>query len=60
VHRTEDIRNQLTEEECTFGSYDDGRFAWELTDVVPLSQPVLAAGRLGLWEWDGLGRPLTS
>jgi hypothetical protein len=53
VHRTEDIRRRLTEEECTFGFYDDGRFAWELADVVALNHPVPATGMLGLWGWDG-------
>jgi hypothetical protein len=52
VHRTEDVRNRLSEQERTFGFYDDGRFAWELTDVVALSTSVPASGRLGLWEWD--------
>jgi activating signal cointegrator 1 len=51
-HRTESIRDRLTEEERTLGFYDNGRFAWDLGDVVPITQPVPAAGMLGVWEWD--------
>lgn len=52
VHRTEDLRDHLSGEELTFGFYGSGRFAWELVDVVALSPPIRATGRLNLWEWD--------
>lgn len=37
--------------ELPFGHYDLGRYAWILTDVVRLPQPIPARGALGLWDW---------
>jgi hypothetical protein len=37
--------------EVAFGDYRFGRYAWLLTDVTPLTRPVLARGALGLWSW---------
>jgi activating signal cointegrator 1 len=51
VYRTEDLRAHLSEEELTFGFYGNGRFAWELFDVVALSSPIPATASLNLWEW---------
>jgi hypothetical protein len=51
VHRTESIRGLLTDAERCFGDYGDGRFAWELDDVVELAQPAPANGALGIWEF---------
>lgn len=42
---------QLTEQERAFGDYSPGRFAWLLTDVRPLAEPIPARGALGLWKW---------
>ena len=39
--------------ERLYGDYSPGRFAWMLTNVHPLPEPVPARGSLGLWEWDG-------
>lgn len=39
------------EPEASFGDYTPGRWAWVLDDVVMLTAPVPARGRLGLWEW---------
>lgn len=40
-------------DEYWFGDYDEGRYAWELTNLQVLSEPVPAKGQLSLWEWDG-------
>jgi len=37
--------------EREFGDYTPGRYAWLLTDVQMLPEPVPAKGALGLWEW---------
>jgi activating signal cointegrator 1 len=37
--------------ENDFGDYSDGRYAWELTDVQMLTEPIPAKGRQGLWNW---------
>lgn len=42
----EDITDQLP-----FGDFTPGRWAWLLTDITPCD-PVLAKGRLGMWDWE--------
>ncbi len=37
--------------ESDFGYYDDGRFAWEMSDVKQID-PVPAKGQQGLWNWN--------
>jgi hypothetical protein len=38
--------------ERSFGDYTPGRYAWLLSDVVKLEQPVPEKGRQGFWNWD--------
>lgn len=40
------------EDQLPFGDFTDGRWAWLLGDVEPLSPPVAARGRQQLWTWD--------
>ena len=49
--RVETIRDALSTEERALGDYSDGRWAWRLSDVRPLSEALPARGALGLWEW---------
>ena len=37
-------------EELELGDYRPGRFAWFLSDIVPIDPPVPWRGALGLWE----------
>lgn len=39
--------------ELAFGDYTPGRFAWFLTDVKMLPEPIPYKGARRLWEWDG-------
>lgn len=39
-------------QEWELGHYAPGRYAWVLTDVQPLAEPVPARGYQGLWEFD--------
>ncbi|MEK5162049.1 ASCH domain-containing protein [Paenibacillus sp. FSL R5-0527] len=39
--------------EFHFGWYEKGRFAWELTDVRRLPEPIPAKGQQRLWNWGG-------
>ncbi len=39
-------------DEYYFGDYTPGRFAWILANIELLPEPILAKGKLGLWEWD--------
>jgi hypothetical protein len=36
--------------EYAFGSFNEGRFAWEIRDIVQI-QPIPAKGQLGLWNY---------
>ncbi|GAA0390334.1 ASCH domain-containing protein [Paenibacillus motobuensis] len=38
--------------ELIFGDYTDGRYAWELSDVQQLPEPIEAKGMQGLWNWE--------
>ncbi|MEK5166012.1 hypothetical protein NYE69_27200 [Paenibacillus sp. FSL R5-0527] len=40
--------------EYHFGWYEKGRYAWELTDVRLLPEPVAVKGQQGLWNWEGM------
>lgn len=39
--------------ERAFGGYTPGRYAWLLSDVQALPEPIPAKGQLGLWTWRG-------
>jgi len=41
--------------EFYFGDYTLGRWAWHLSNVKALDEPMPARGSLGLWEWPGPG-----
>lgn len=38
-------------QEYYFGDYSDGRYAWELTDVQQLMEPIPAKGQQGFWNY---------
>ncbi|WP_028590339.1 ASCH domain-containing protein [Paenibacillus massiliensis] len=38
--------------EYLFGNYDDGRFAWEMAEVLQLTEPIPAKGQQGMWNWE--------
>jgi hypothetical protein len=39
--------------EYSFGDYSPGRYAWLLSDVRALPEPIPAKGALGLWNYEG-------
>lgn len=45
----DDVMELACEHELAFGDYTPGRFAWILTDVVALPEPIPCKGALGLW-----------
>lgn len=51
IHRTEDIRGELSLLELAVGNYGAKRFAWELEVVKVLDAPIPAKGQQGIWEW---------
>jgi len=54
--RTEHARGGITPMERALGNYGDGRFAWKLSNVVRLREPIPARGAQQFWEWDN-GEP---
>ena len=40
-----------TEKEISFGDWTPGRYAWELTNIQVLDEPIPTKGQLSLWEW---------
>lgn len=38
--------------EHRFGDYTPGRYAWFLSNIRALPEPIPCKGALGLWEWD--------
>ncbi|WP_110933768.1 ASCH domain-containing protein [Paenibacillus bouchesdurhonensis] len=46
-------RRRVSLKEDKFGDYTDGRFAWQMSDVQRLPEPIPAKGQQGLWNWDG-------
>lgn len=42
----------VTGQEYWFGDFALGRYGWELVEVRKLPEPVPAAGKQGLWNWE--------
>lgn len=40
------------EDEHILGDFTPGRFAWMLTNIKPLPEPIPAKGKQGIWEWE--------
>lgn len=41
-----------SEPEFSFGDYTPGRYAWILTEIKALPEPIPAKGHQGLWNWE--------
>lgn len=49
VVRTEEVAPEVGALERRYGDYTPGRWAWELTGIRPLAEPVPCRGAQGLW-----------
>ena len=38
-------------QEYICGNFKEGRYAWVLENVTPLEQPIIAKGKLGIWNY---------
>jgi hypothetical protein len=47
-----EVSNDFPESEQPFGDFSPGRYAWHLTNVRALENPIPARGSQSLWEWD--------
>jgi activating signal cointegrator 1 len=48
------MRWELTDQERAFGDYSAGRYAWLLSNIRALPEPIPARGALGLWNYEGV------
>lgn len=53
VQRTDDVASTISSLERHLGNYDPGRWAWFLSEIHPLQEPVPCRGALGLWHVPG-------
>lgn len=51
IDRQGAVAKHIEGNEFEFGWYEEGRYAWELSNVQRLSEPVPAKGQQGLWYW---------
>ncbi|WP_018752202.1 hypothetical protein [Paenibacillus sanguinis] len=45
------VARHIEGNEFEFGWYDEGRFAWEISQVMRLAEPIPAKGQQRLWYW---------
>ena len=51
VHAGDDIAPVRLDDQIPYGDFTHGRWAWILTDIKALPEPVPATGRQGVWTW---------
>jgi hypothetical protein len=44
--------HKVSDQERAFGDYTLGRYAWLLSDIRALPEPIPAKGAQGLWNWE--------
>jgi hypothetical protein len=52
VRSTDSIEHGPSDLERSLGDHSPGRFAWSITSVLPIRQPVPAKGAQGFWQWE--------
>ena len=52
IEITPEYITTLTPDELALGDYTLGRYAWKMANVKKLPEPILIAGKQGLWEWN--------
>lgn len=53
IELTEEVRDDLSEQERVFGNYEDGRYAWFTEMLEVFVVPIPARGNRLLWNWNG-------
>ncbi|QDS35395.1 ASCH domain-containing protein [Brevibacillus brevis] len=51
IHAAKKVDKGICLQEDSFGWFETGRCAWEMTDVKPIN-PVPVKGQQGLWNWN--------
>ncbi len=52
IREADEVMIPIEGNEISFGWFERGRFAWQLTEVKRIA-PVPAIGKQGLWNWEG-------
>jgi len=52
TRRTESLEHRPDERERSLGSHDPGNWAWSITSMSRILNPITATGSLGWWNWD--------
>ena len=42
----------LTKADLAAGNFAEGRYAWRVDNIRPLTRPIPATGRQGIWNWE--------
>lgn len=48
----EEVREAISDDELSYGDFDNGRFAWRLSNPAIFDEPIPAVGSLGFWRWE--------
>jgi hypothetical protein len=51
---TEELMNDVSEEEKLYGWWELGNYAWRLTNPVAFKQPCIIRGQQGIYDWRGV------
>lgn len=49
---TEELMDDVSDEEKQYGWWALGNYGWRMTDPVAFEHPVAARGQQGVWNWD--------
>lgn len=49
---TEELMNEVSAEEQSYGWWQEGSYAWRMTNPVEFEAPIPVRGAQGLWEWN--------
>lgn len=50
---TAEFMDDVSDEEKSYGWWEEGRYAWRTIDPIPLITPIVIQGRQGIYDWHG-------
>ncbi len=50
IHKAEDVREAISDQEKAFGDFRNGRYAWKLSDPVIFEEPIPYSGKMKLFD----------
>lgn len=51
---TPEFMEEVSDEEKAYGHWEEGNYAWRMTDMVELAHPIPIRGAQGLYDWNGV------